>query len=243
MPQIELNAPRVIVIEDRGKQYTFTVGRIVKKQWLTYFEGILSTSENQNGKRTDSFDSSSARIELVERNLISAEGYALPEGVTSIDQVPDWKTQLPLSHRMGVANALIQVSAADPSDDDPIRLGQETVFLDAVWAGTDRVMRKFCGLRHDFKTPTSEQQRRLSRDSSRSCVVGGSRNGKTMWLGAQPTLAALYDELIVSVEGYAVDGKTPDREAIVEYMDTYHKVAAVDWLFAPAAPKVEGESD
>ena len=73
-------------------------------------------------------------------------------------------------------------------------------------------------------------------------MVGGSRNGKTQWLGAQATLADLYDELIVSVEGYTVDGAAPDREGIVEFMDTYHKVAAVDVLFAPAAPKVEEEA-
>ena len=104
-------------------------------------------------------------------------------------------------------------------------------------------MRKFHGLRHNFKTPTAEQQRRLSRDSSRSRVVGGARNGKTLWLGAQATLADLYDELIVSVEGYAVDGKAPEREEVIEFMDTYHKVAAVDVLFAPAAPKVEEDAD
>jgi hypothetical protein len=58
-------------------------------------------------------------------------------------------------------------------------------------------------------------------------------------LGAQATLAELYDELIVSVDGYTVDGAVPDREAILEFMDTYHKVAAVDVLFSPAAANVE----
>jgi hypothetical protein len=240
---IELKAPRIIVIEDRGKQYALTLARIPKKLWLRYFEGILSTSENQNGARVDSFDSSAARLDLVEQSLTTASGYALPDGKTSIDQVEGWKSMLPLSHRLGVANAIISVSASEPSDDDPISLGQESVFLDAVWsAGDDGIMRKFKGLRHNFISPTSEQQRRVSRDSSRSRVVGGSRNGKTQWLGAQATLADLYDELIVSVEGYTVDGAAPDREGIVEFMDTYHKVAAVDVLFAPAAPKVEEEA-
>jgi hypothetical protein len=241
---IELKAPRIITIEDRGKQYAFTLARITKKLWLRYFEAILSTSENQNGKRVDSFDSSAARLDLVEQCLITANGYALPADKTSIDQVEGWKALLPLSHRLGVANAIISVSASDPADDDPIALGQESVFLDAVWsAGDDGIMRKFHGLCHNFKTPTADQQRRFSRDSSRSRVVGGSRNGKTQWLGAQATLAELYDELIVSVEGYTVDGTTPDREAVVEFMDTYHKVAAVDTLFAPAAAKVEEDGN
>jgi len=239
MSAIELKAPRVIAIEDRGQQYSLTIARIQKKQWLRYFEGIVSTSENQNGKRVDSFDSSAARLTLVEDCLINAFGYTLPEGKTSIDQVEGWKALLPLSHRMGVANAIITVSASDPKDDDPIALGQESVFLDAVWgAGEDGVMRKFHGLRHNFKSPSSDQQRRMSRDSSRSRVIGGSRKGTTQWLGAQATLADLYDELIVSVEGYIVDGHEPDHDEIVEYMDTYHKVAAVDVLFAPADAKV-----
>jgi hypothetical protein len=244
MPAIELKKPRIIVIEDRGKQYSLTLARILKKQWLRYFEGILSTSENQNGKRVDSFDSSAARLALVEECLIGATGYALPDGKTSIDQVEGWKALLPLSHRLGVANAIISVSASDPSDDVPIALGQESVYIDAVWsAGDDGAMRKFKGLRHNFTVPTADQQRHFSRDSSRSRVIGGSRNGKTQWLGAQATLADLYDELIVSVDGYTVDGETPDREAIVEYMDTYHKVAAVDQLFAPAAAMVDEGDD
>jgi hypothetical protein len=240
---IELKAPRVIAIEDRGKQYSLTLRRIGKKDWLRYFEGILSTSENQAGKRVDSFDSSAARLALIEECLVGADGYALPDGKTDIIQVEAWKTMLPLSHRLGAANAIIDVSRSEPNDEDPIALGAESVFLDAVWgADLDGVMRKFHGLRHNFKVPTAEQQRRLSRDGSRSRVIGGSRNGKTQWLGAQATLAELYDELIVSVEGYAVDAE-PLTDNIGEWMDLYHKVAAVDVLFAPAAPKVEEDGD
>jgi len=240
---IELKAPRLIVIEDRGKQYRLTIGRILKKQWLRYFEGILSTSENQGGKRIDSFDSSTARLELVEQILVSAEGYALPDGKISITEIEGWKALLPLSHRLAVANSIIGVSASEIDEEAQIALGAESVFLDAVWgAGEDGVMRRLHGLRHDFKTPTAEQQRLLSRASSRSRVIGGSRNGKTQWMGAQATLADLYDELIVSTGGYTVDGNAAlDHEAIVEFMDTYHKVSAVDLLFAPAAPKVEEE--
>jgi hypothetical protein len=239
---IELKAPRIITLTDRGKQYTFTLARITKKMWLRYFEGILSTSENQGGKRIDSFDSSAARLDLVESCLVTASGYALPEGKISIDQVEDWKKLLPLSHRLGVANAIISVSPSEPNEDEPIALGLEPIYLDAIWsAGEDGVMRKFKNLRHNFKSPTADQQRRISRDSSRSRVVGGSRSSKTQWMGAQATLAELYDELIVSAEGYVVDGEIPDHDGLVEFMDTYHKVAAVDVLFAPAAPKVEEE--
>ncbi len=54
----------------------------------------------------------------------------------------------------------------------------------------------YAGLIHTFQVPTVEQQRRYSRDSSRSRVTGG-RKGTTRFLGAQRTLVELYDELIV----------------------------------------------
>lgn len=242
MPAIELKAPRVIVIEDRGKKYSLTLGRITKKQWLKYFEGIISSSENQGGKRVDVFDSSASRLQLVEECLVTASGYALPTGTGSLEQLDHWMGLLPLSHRLGVANALVNVTRADPSDDEAIALGQESVYLDAVWgADSNGVMRKFLNLRHNFKMPTAEQQRRVSRDGSRSRVVGGARNGKTLYLGSQATLAEVYDELIQSVQGYTVDGADPDLETVIEYMDTYHKVAAVSALLAPSEVNVAEE--
>jgi hypothetical protein len=89
--------------------------------------------------------------------------------------------------------------------------------------------------------PTVEQQRRYSRDMSRSQVIGGSRAGKTRWLGAQATLVDLYDELILSVEGYVANGEPvcDDREMIIASMDTYHKVAAAEALFTPVSASVD----
>ncbi len=243
MSAIELTAPRVISIQERGKRYLLTVARIQKQQWLRYFEGILSTSENQGGKRVNSFDSTSALVELVEASLVGAEGYATADGAPPTAAV-GWQSQIPLRHRLAVGEALTQVEVADPDDDEAIALGSEPVYLNAVWgADLGGAMTKYLNLCHKFKTPSAEQQRRLSRDASRSRIVGGSRNGKTVWLGARATLAELYDELILSVQGYSVNGAAlgDDRAAIVAEMDTYHKVAAADALFSPASANVTDE--
>ncbi len=239
MTSIELAAPRVLVIEDRGKTFSLSVGRITRKQWLHYFEGILSTSENIDGKRVDSFDSSAARIELLESSLTSAEGYGeLPEG---------WQAKLPLSHRLTASNLLIAAQAIDSEDDEKFVLGAEAVFLSAVWTADPEApkMRRFTGLAHRFATPSAEHQRRFSREASRSRVVGGSRQGKTVWLGAQPTLIELYDELIQSVEGYTIHGRDlgSDRDAIAAEMDCYHKVVAADRLFSPARTILNEEGE
>jgi hypothetical protein len=240
MAAIELAQPRVIVIDDRGFSYKLTVGRISKKAWLKYFEGIHSASEHQNGELVESFDATSARVELVTKELIDAEGYASSTPITSI---ANWQEQIPLRHRLTVGGVLVSArhSAYIAPENAPLPLGVETVFLDAVWAADEHgMMREYQVLCHRFRTPSGEHQRRYARDSSRSRVIGGSRSGKTIYMGAQATLIDLYDELIESVEGYVVNGQELiGHEAIAREMDAYHKVVAAAQLFAPAAPKVE----
>jgi hypothetical protein len=104
-------------------------------------------------------------------------------------------------------------------------------------------MQQFTGLRHEFNSPTTEQFRRYRRDVSRSYIVGGSRTAKTVWRGAQKTLAELYDELIVSVEGYTLNGSPliGSPSAIAAAMDTYHKVAAANHLYASVETSEIGE--
>jgi hypothetical protein len=46
-------------------------------------------------------------------------------------------------------------------------------------------------------------------------------------------LAELYDQLVVAVDGYSVNGKALEgKEQICREMDTFHKLAAVQQLFA-----------
>ena len=85
---------------------------------------------------------------------------------------------------------------------------------------------------HRFATPSADHRRRFLRARSRTTVVGGSRAGKTLIASTQPVLAKLYDELIVSVDGYSVSGRPlSGREEIAREMDGYHKVAAARELF------------
>lgn len=238
MTAIELAQPRVIVIADRGRSYSLTISRISKAAWLRYFEGVVSSSEHQNGEIVESFDASAARVELVKRHLVDAEGYET--GGAPIAEIEKWQEKITLRHLITVGNVLTAVGPSSREDDAPLALGTETVLLDATWgADTEGRVRQFSGLMHRFGTPTGEHQRRYARDSSRSRVIGGSRSGKTLYVGAQSTLVALYDELIESVEGYAVNGAAlTSREQIVAEMDTFHKVAAASQLFIPAAPQL-----
>ena len=240
---IELTKPRVIPITDRGHTYTLTVSPISKKQWLDYFAGIVSTSENVNGKTIESFDATGAKLALMNKILIDATGYRV-KGDGNLTSQPNWQELIPANHRIAACNTLVTVTHTVQPDEEPILLGAETVSIDPLWGSMGHAgVFKVIGLKHTFDTPTVEQQRRYSRDRSRSQVVGGSRNGKTRWLGAQATLAEIYDELIQSVEGYTVDGAPLiEKAAIIGFMDTYHKVFAVESLFAPAEALVDSKS-
>jgi hypothetical protein len=120
-------------------------------------------------------------------------------------------------------------------------LGSEYVTLRSMWTAADSsstspALVNVHGLVHSFATPTIEQHRRFSRDSSRSIAIGG-RTAKTRFVGAQSTLLALYDELIQSVSGYQYDGEllADNVDRIRTHMDALHKVTAMAAVFAPVA--------
>jgi len=242
MLAIELDKPRVIPIPDRGRKYILTVGVITKQQWLRYFDGIVSMSENQQGKEVNTYDARTARVELVEKALINAEGYRTADN-SPVTSTEGWQQLIPMSHRLAVADVLVAVGRDAASEDAPITLGLETVYLKARWSADESgALQEYAGLCHRFKTPNAEHQRRYQRAISRSTIVGGSRTAKTRWLGAQSTLIELYDELIETVDGYRIgnDALTA-RDEIIRVMDAYHKAAAAEQLFSAAAPELAEE--
>ena len=221
---IDLSAPRLIVIRQGARKFDYTVPRIPQERWFEYFDGIVSTAERKGKQVVQHTDASSAGVELVEKVVIQDEA----------------AQRMPLAHRLAVANVL---TSAYVPDQDMQGFGQ--VPLVAIWsAGNGGTMRRYKNLVHSFEEPTAEQNRRYRREDSRAQIVGGSRKGTTVYHGAQRALAALYDELIVSVEGYAV-GDTPiaGREMIASHMDTFHKVASVVRLFAPQEIEIEDEDE
>ncbi len=223
LDSIALDLPRKIVIKQFGRTYAAIVSPISEPLWLKYFDGLISTAERVGKEVVQRIDATSAGIELVDSVAQFVEGY---------------EADPPLGHRLAVANVL---TSAFVPDQDMQGFGQ--IPLVAIWSANEGgSMRRHKDLIHTFKEPTAEQNRRYRRDDSRSQIVGGSRKGMTVYHGAQRALAGLYDELIVSVEGYVVNGVPLEgSEAIARHMDTYHKVAAAMQLFAPVLIDVEEE--
>src|SRR5258708_5585334 len=131
MQTIELTRPRVIPIQERGHTYTLTIAQITKKQWLDYFDGVLSTSEQVNGKQIESFDATGAKLALMNKVLLGAGGYRVASG--GITDAPNWRELIPAAHRLAACNVLLGVAHSEAGDDEAILLGAETVKVEALW--------------------------------------------------------------------------------------------------------------
>ncbi|MGO8759363.1 MAG: hypothetical protein ACLQG3_14685 [Terracidiphilus sp.] len=227
---VDLARPRKIIIRQGSLGIEYSLKPVPEAAWFRYFDRIVSTAERDGKQVVQHTDASSAGVALVEEMLSHSGG----------------STGISLAHKLAIASVL--TSAFSPSIDGragETDLGPEAVRLHCIWgAGDGDAMRRYKNLVHLFETPTAEQNRRYRRDDSRAQIVSGSRRGITIFKGAQRTLAALYDELIVSVAGYAVNGVALEgREEIARHMDAYHKVAAAAQLFAPAELEMEEEEE
>jgi len=227
---VDLAQRRRIVVRQGSATVGYLVRPVSQEEWFTYFDGIVSTSTREGKQVVTHNDASSAGIDLVE-SLIEGPGIA----------------PSPLPHKLAIANVLTSAyvpSAEESAFQEP--LGPEAVRVWTVWGAAEDgdAMRRFKNLVHFFSPPTSEHYRRYRRDDSRAQIISGSRKGTTVYRGAQRTLAALYDELIISVAGYAVNGVAlTGTLEIRQHMDTYHKVTAALGLFGAGELAIEDEEE
>jgi hypothetical protein len=240
---IELTAERVIVLEGVRGTYTLVCRRVTKEDWAAYFEAIFNTSKREGQDTVQGFDAQTARLVLAERVITDATGYKVA-GDVELKSLPNWKRLIPLNHRIEVADIL--ASARAVSDDDGlIHPEGDSVSINCVWGADDEgTMQAVTGLKHVLAAPSEAQHRRYAREASRTRILGGDRKGETLYPGAQMTLAALYDELVLSVDGYLVNGQPlSSKELIAREMDAHHKVMAAQQIFQPfeyVAPKTKG---
>lgn len=232
---LALDQPRVIVIKQRDKKFTYRFRRIVDRDWKKYYSGITHQTEVVNGEQVRTFDLRTTLQSLVEETLDRVEGYTGPGGV-DVAQLADWKMKLPIGHKIAAGLALADVGIEQPEDRDVSVLCDLTeISLSSPWSADENgIMFRISGLIHRFAHPSIDQLRTFNRESSRTRVVGGSRTGKTIWPGRQDLLAKFYDQLIASVDGYSYQGTelNDNVELIREQMDTQHKVAAAQALFS-----------
>lgn len=237
MQPLELTGNRTLAFKVGDRLYHFTLSQITPEMWLRYFDGIVSSSESRGREQVNDYDETTAMAALVRSAVLKARGQGYDESAMGAG------CGVRLAHCEQIGKLLARVGAAADTGDVGV-VGLDEARLEAVWNCDDAgVLRLHRPLLHRFATPTFDHERKFMRARGRSKVVGGSRTGKTIWMGTQRVLLELYDELIREVEGYTSGGKTlGNTGAIVAEMDAYHKVVAGQMLFQVPAQPEEAEA-
>lgn len=216
--------------------------RPTQDDWIAYDKGLSVAIEDTDDGGTRTLDNSlEAACALWDRLAQSIAGY-LPDG----EGLPEgWRQRVPPAHKRGAVRLLCDVVATpDVQGGLLLAVDEEVVVLMA------RREQTFPRLVHRFRPPTPGQRIHYDRLSSDSYVIRGRKSGKDciVFPSRMQALCKLYDELIVSVEGYAVDDRpiTEGKDA-VSWMDAQHKRHAVQWLFRSDAVEIaeptEGEGE
>ena len=251
----EIAAP--ITFREGGRK--FQVSHIVRPpefdDWVEY-ENRLNRSVEIVGNTTRFDRDRVAAAEVVwDRAIVRVEGYMVSapsarlvpsseeteeqartcqaDGGVDLQQAfPEgWREKVPLFHKMAAIELLAQVFVAGPEQVegsyyfDP---QQMDVHLVAARDGQE-----YNGLVHMLRRPTARQQKEFSRTVSTAIYVRGSRTGKSLLPSRLRELARFYDELLLEVSGYALNGAPAAREDALRYMDALHKQTAVSALFTP----------
>jgi len=233
---LDLAAERAVTFRaGGGYRYTYRGPRLTAADWDRYFSGIEVSSENRGKKVVDVINVSSSGAEMVRHWVARVEGYA-----GDLISDPEWKKYLPPGHLNVVFAALCQVAVRPRTGPlDPRRVEVE---LDADWFHPQTLARmRTSGLIHRFAPPSAEHLRRYDNATTQTILergtVGGVKGGggKTIYPPRQRILIGFYDELVQSVEGYGLAGQPlASAEQVRREMDDFHKVIAVNPLFAPS---------
>lgn len=171
---------------------------------------------------------SDAALELWTRLIRRVEGYAAPAPAEA-----DWADLIPLAHKEASVRALTLVAparpdaATGPNGFFPLVAEEVRVTLEAAAGGA-----AYPRLVHRFRAPSVEAERRYRRLLADNFIVRGSCAPRTLLPPRLPALVRLYDQLILGVEGYALNGHALcAAEPIVQHMDAWHKRVAVEALF------------
>lgn len=231
-------AERVVAYPFRGEIYRHFFRRLTAEDAACYFSNSpAEVKQEKTGVKTTA-EHDTAAAALYRRAALRAEGKGfMARDGRRAHELPTWPECLLVRHANHcVTAASFLLSAYGVPADDFIEAEGACVTLHAIWneAGPGE-MRIYKDLVHKFAAPKAEHRRRLMRARSETLIVGGSRAGATIIRSCWGVISALYDELIVGVEGYALGGAPlAGREAIAREMDPFHKNAAINELFPPA---------
>jgi hypothetical protein len=225
---LPLDTPRVVTLKGKHTSYSWNLRRVLAADWLKFFTSIVSQTLQIDGQREQVVESDSALVALVDSVVTSVEGYG------DLSVVKDWKSALPVNHRVAIGLVLRSVAEEKRSADASVLCDLVDVNLSATWP-TDGKSFIYAGLVHRFRHPGIEDLKRFNFEASRVRVSGTAENGISVYPSRQAIAMKIYDDLIESVDGYSIGGQPLEGiEAIKREMDGAHKAAAALALFAGA---------
>ncbi len=221
---LPLDISRQISLKSKAGSFVYSLRRIGLADWRGYFAAMVRQVLHVDGRREEIFESDSALVELVDNVLVSATGYG------DLSVVKDWKSALPIKHRIAVGIVLRSVMAL-PAESSAQLCDLVEISLDATWPTEGKTV-MYTGLSHRFRHPSIEQLKRFNFEASRVRVRGDGENGISTYPSRQAIAMNIYDDLIESVDGYSVAGAALEGvENIKREMDGAHKAAAALHLF------------
>lgn len=237
---LPLDEPRMVALTiNKLGTFVYRFRRVGLADWLKYYEGIVHKIVNSPGARDEIFESESSLLSLVNATLMAVDGY----GDTS--KIRNWVDRLPLQHRLAAGSALRSVGAAADAKAASLLGDAIEVSLDAAWGSespqrhgvagepekSNGKMVLYSGLIHRFRHPSIEDLKKFNFESASSRV--SAETGITEYPSRQAIAMRIYDDLIESVDGYAVFGKPLEGvENIKREMDGAHKAAAALEIFS-----------
>ena len=240
---LDLAAPLRIEFRHRGIPLAHVLNRPAQRDWLNYAKGVFTTYEFGGDEiHAEVSGDLEAQGKLWRASVRSVEGYVGADGRPIAEVYPDaWRQKIPVSHIELVVRALAAVRVK--TAEDPVLTNLAAFVLDLESQAVELELEGTAHgpLVHHFRLPTLNEYNKFKRLMADSRIVGGSRRLRTIMFSRLPGLVKLYDELIVSVEGYATgELAVSNQQSAVERMDAIHKQVAVQGLFDPP---VEGEPE
>jgi hypothetical protein len=240
---LALDAERVIVFKATDGTKKIVLPKITPEDYRKIFSKITIETENEGTDKVLRVDNDTPFVEFIEAKMVRAEGFKLRDG-SDASTHENWRNLVPLPYKLRAAEVIqdVKVHPLDPTYPFDARLVD--VALEASWNEGDKMVR-VSGLVHRFALPTVKHQAKVRRAMTEARTVGGSRTNRTIYGGKGSVLLDIYDELIVAVDGYAINGGVPlctagdlteeiaaqNKAKCVEWMDGMHKYRAVEALF------------
>ncbi len=226
----ELNPEKIEIalsIARQGKKFRLVheLRAPKEKEWIDYDRALNVVIEDVKQESEVGIivrdNQARAQCDLWDKIRLLAHGY-------SAEPSDDCAT-VPPGHKQAAISCFLNVGPADVLEEgaevaEYFAASNGTVVLSAIREDS------FPRLVHKFQSPSKDQRLAFQHLHSENVIVRGNRGGgdKVVLPSRMKGILAIYDSLIVGVEGYAIAGRAPrDPEEVVLFMDAQHKVAAV----------------